>query len=150
MKRLTKRNGDYCRDVCGQKNTCQKLKTAPAPCKDAQNYERLRQYENAGLSPKEVVRMKENYAHIKEKNGHVGEKEKRGTADISPYEREAQKYQTELERVEEKLAWLRRRKEQNWELKETISRYEEMAMEMKIAMKDLRRRADHENKKQLG
>ena len=141
MKRLTKRDGDYCQNVCGQKNTCQKLKTSPAPCKDAQNYERLRQYENTGLSPKEVVRMKEQYARVIRETGPDVEKEKPEPIERNPYEREALKYQAELERVQEKLVWLHKRKEQNFALKETIARYEEMAIEMKITMNNVRKKA---------
>jgi len=66
MDRLTKPNGDYCRDVCGQANTCERLEYAKrhpgTRCQDAKRYERLRQYENTGLTPDEIKDMKEDMA----------------------------------------------------------------------------------------
>lgn len=50
MERLTEPDGDYCRDECGQVNTCKRLK-AGNPCYNAKCYDRLRRYENTGFPP---------------------------------------------------------------------------------------------------
>lgn len=56
MSRWTLPNGDYCRDVCGQINTCKRLKDGKDPCDDACRYDKLRVFENA-----EEVLRKEGY-----------------------------------------------------------------------------------------
>lgn len=58
MPRLTEPEGDYCRDVCRCKRTCQRLQRGQHRCSDADRYERLREYENTGLSPEEIGQMR--------------------------------------------------------------------------------------------
>lgn len=52
--RLTKPDGDYCRDVCGGANSCKRLKEGGDRCLDAERYDRLRRYENTGWEPEEI------------------------------------------------------------------------------------------------
>lgn len=69
--RLTQKSGDYCRDVCGQAGSCQRLDHArrhndlSLRCRDALRYERLREYENTGLAPEEVIQLNTRKAYIK-------------------------------------------------------------------------------------
>ncbi len=66
MTRLTTPQGDYCRDVCGCRNTCPRLQRGQPPCKDAQRYQRLRQYENTGREPEEIKPYKKNRRGIQD------------------------------------------------------------------------------------
>ena len=54
MDRLTIPDGDYCRDVCGNANTCRRLKEGKTMCSEVARYRRLREYEDTGLSPEEL------------------------------------------------------------------------------------------------
>ncbi len=80
--RLTKKSGDYCRDECGQDKTCQRLNFArrhnelSGRCKDALRYERLREYENTGFSPKEVMQLDTREAYLKMAEEYEAEAEK--------------------------------------------------------------------------
>lgn len=62
---LVRLNGDYCRDVCGQENSCGRLKDGK-PCKDSQRYDLLRQYVKTGLTPQEINIMKAKYNQLRE------------------------------------------------------------------------------------
>lgn len=63
-ERLTKEDGDYCRDVCGM-STCKRISETGRRCSDAYRYSRLREYENIGMSPSE---LKELMATFKQKS----------------------------------------------------------------------------------
>lgn len=54
--RFTLVDGDYCRDVCGQSNSCLRLLKGEI-CKDARMYRLLKEYEDTGLSPSEVRKL---------------------------------------------------------------------------------------------
>lgn len=53
--RLTRPDGDYCRNVCGSVNSCKRLKEGGGRCRDAERYDRLRRYENTGWEPEEIA-----------------------------------------------------------------------------------------------
>ncbi|WP_300685460.1 hypothetical protein [Acutalibacter sp. 1XD8-36] len=80
--RLTKKSGDYCRDECGQDKSCQRLDHAQRHndislrCKDALRYERLRDYENTGFSPEEVLELSTKEAYLKMAEEYDAEAEK--------------------------------------------------------------------------
>ena len=82
--RLTKKSGDYCRDECGQDKSCQRLDHARCHndrslrCKDALRYERLRDYENTGFSPEEVIELSTKEAYLKMAEEYDAEDEKLG------------------------------------------------------------------------
>jgi len=57
MERLTDETGSYCRAKCGMAATCKRLREGDI-CQSARCYERLKQYENTGLSPQQVKQMK--------------------------------------------------------------------------------------------
>ncbi len=55
-ERLTKEGGDYCRDVCGM-STCKRISETGQRCSDAYRYDRLREYEDIGMSPSELKKL---------------------------------------------------------------------------------------------
>ena len=55
-ERLTKKDGDYCRDVCGM-STCKRISETGRRCSDAYRYSRLREYEDIGMSPSELKEL---------------------------------------------------------------------------------------------
>ncbi len=56
VRRLTERDGDYCKDICGQAKTCKRLKAGDI-CDDARRYARLREFENLFVPIPEVAEM---------------------------------------------------------------------------------------------
>lgn len=53
MTRLTKPDGDYCREECGFYKSCARRKKGDL-CRVALHYDRLRLYENTGWEPEEI------------------------------------------------------------------------------------------------
>lgn len=63
IEALVRLNGDYCREICGQENSCARLKDGHI-CKDAQRYTMLRRYAKTGLSPDDIVELKRKYGEL--------------------------------------------------------------------------------------
>lgn len=57
IERLTTHDGDYCRDVCGGMKTCKRFSSGEKKCSDAYRYERLQEFEDIGISPKQMIRL---------------------------------------------------------------------------------------------
>lgn len=71
MQRLTDKTADYCRDKCGMAPTCKRLKEGDI-CQNARCYERLRRYEDTGLSPQQVKQMERMKRRASRKEGEAG------------------------------------------------------------------------------
>lgn len=56
--RLTIPNAIYCQEKCGQARFCQRFAQGNL-CFNARCYDRLRQYEDTGLEPGEILKQKE-------------------------------------------------------------------------------------------
>lgn len=126
--RLTQKSGDYCRDECGQAGTCPRLDHArrhnnlSLRCRDALRYERLREYENTGFAPKEVIQLDTRDAYIKM----------------------AEEYEQEAEKWERNVAALKAKAHTRPGLNEAeeISTAMEIRDEMRINAREMRRRAE--------
>ena len=126
--RLTQKSGDYCRDECGQDKSCQRLDHAgrhndlSLRCKDALRYERLREYENTGFSPEEVIELSDKEAYLKM----------------------AEDYEAEAEKCERKIAVLRAKGHKHAGLKEAeeASKWMDIRDEMRTNARAMRRRAE--------
>ena len=55
-ERLTEEHGDYCHNVCGM-STCKRISETGQRCSDAYRYDRLREYEDIGMSPSELKKL---------------------------------------------------------------------------------------------
>ena len=63
MKRLTDPNGSYCKDKCGMYNSCTRVKEKNF-CRDVIMYEKLKLYENTGLTPAFVEMVFQAYLRV--------------------------------------------------------------------------------------
>lgn len=61
--RLTDPNGTYCKNVCGMQHSCQRIERGEK-CGDVDRYERLRLYENSGLTPTFVELLFQAYLRV--------------------------------------------------------------------------------------
>lgn len=52
-KKLVSVDGNYCRDICGQSNSCKRLKDGDM-CTNAKRYAMLQEYARVGLTPDEI------------------------------------------------------------------------------------------------
>lgn len=126
--RLTQKSGDYCRDECGQAGTCPRLDYArrhndlSLRCRDALRYERLREYENTGFAPKEVIQLYTRDAYIKM----------------------AEEYEQEAEKWERNVATLKAKAHTRPGLNEAeeISKAMDIRDEMRMNARAMRRRAE--------
>lgn len=143
MNRLTQKGGDYCRHVCGQINTCPRARGAR--CGDALRYARLRQYEDTGVSPEEIAKMREAWKAQKEKSPSK-DREKPAWGSAEAYQKEAEACEAELARLQDRLKYLQdiQGKNPGLDLRGRMAKYQEMAMEMKVKIKEFRRRAGEE------
>ena len=129
--RLTQKSGDYCRDECGQHASCQRLdharrhKDLSLRCKDALRYERLREYENTGFSPEEVMDLDTREAYLKM---------------AREYEQEAEKWERNVEHMKAKA-----RKHSGMEEAQKISRAMDIRDEMRVNARDMRKRAEKQD-----
>ncbi len=69
-ERLTKEDGDYCRDVCGM-STCKRISETGRRCSDAYRYSRLREYEDIGMSPSELKELMATFRQMSVGKNHV-------------------------------------------------------------------------------
>lgn len=126
--RLTKKSGDYCRDECGQDKSCQRLDHArrhndlSLRCKDALRYERLRDYENTGFLPEEVMELSTKEAYLKM---------------AEEYDAEAEKWERNVERLKAHA-----RVRSGMEEALAISRAMDIRDEMRTNARAMRRRAE--------
>ena len=63
LDRLTDPNGSYCKDKCGMYNSCTRVKEKNF-CRDVIMYEKLKLYENTGLTPAFVEMVFQAYSRV--------------------------------------------------------------------------------------
>lgn len=68
LDRLTNPDGSYCKDRCGMYNSCPRIKEKDF-CKDVMMYEKLKLYEDTGLTPAFVEMVFQAYLRVITKKG---------------------------------------------------------------------------------